>query len=52
MCAKGSNSTKQSSRFTGKPARRWLDTNGARTWLGAAAGLALAWITLVLHLPM
>ena len=52
MYAKGPNSRKQSKRFTGSPVRRWLDTNGARTWLGAAAGLVLAWLTLVLHLPM
>ena len=50
MCLSDTSTTGQIARR--KRSRRWLDVNGARTWLWAAAALALLWLATTLNVPM
>ncbi len=47
-----SKSSSTSKGKSGSPIRRWLDANGARAWLWAAVGLAMAWLLTVVHIPV
>ncbi|MCA8929908.1 MAG: hypothetical protein KDC18_17750 [Alphaproteobacteria bacterium] len=51
MLMKGSVLPRQAARLPSAGFRRWLDANGARTWLWAAIALGLLWVGMMVHLP-